>query len=100
VTSANEGTYQHQFTGDRYVMPDGTLSGSCLSMLKAVENCVTQVNIPLPEAINMASLFPAQLASAKTKGKVEKNYDADLIIFDDKFGVKGTILKGKYYKHN
>jgi N-acetylglucosamine-6-phosphate deacetylase len=100
VTSANEGTYQHQFTGDRYVMPDGTLSGSCLSMLKAVENCVTQVNIPLPEAINMASLYPAQLASAKTKGKVEKNYDADLIIFDDKFGVKGTILKGKYYKHN
>ena len=94
VTAATEGTYQHRFTGDRYVMPDGTLSGSCLTMLKAVENGVKQVGIPLPEAINMASLYPAQLASKSTKGKVEKGFDADLIVFDDSFKVTATVFKG------
>jgi len=94
VTSTNEGAYQHKFTGDRYVMPDGTLSGSCLTMLKAVENCVNHINIPLAEAINMASLYPAQLAGVN-KGKVEAGYDADLILFDEAYNVKATYLAGK-----
>lgn len=94
VTTANEGTYQHQFTGDRYVMPDGTLSGSCLTMLKAVQNCVEHIGIDLAEAINMATLYPAQLAGVN-KGKVEAGYDADLIVFDENYGVKGTFLAGK-----
>ncbi|MGZ3763284.1 MAG: N-acetylglucosamine-6-phosphate deacetylase [Mucilaginibacter sp.] len=94
VTAANRGTYQHQFTGDRYVMPDGTLSGSCLTMLKAVENCVNHIGIPLAEAINMASLYPAQLAGVN-KGKIEAGYDADLIVFDDNYTVKKTFLAGK-----
>jgi N-acetylglucosamine-6-phosphate deacetylase len=93
VTTVNEGYYQHQFTGDRYVMPDGTLSGSCLTMLKAVENCVNHIGIPLAEAINMASLYPAQLAGVN-KGKVEAGYDADLIVFDNNYTVKATFLAG------
>jgi N-acetylglucosamine-6-phosphate deacetylase len=94
VTTVNEGYYQHQFTGDRYVMPDGTLSGSCLTMLKAVENCANHIGIPLAEAINMASLYPAQLAGVN-KGKVEAGYDADLIVFDSSYNVKVTYLAGK-----
>jgi N-acetylglucosamine-6-phosphate deacetylase len=95
VTAANEGTYPHKLQGDRYVMPDGTLSGSALTMLKAVKNCVMHANISLPEAVNMASLYPAQLASLKTKGKVEAGYDADLIIFDADLNPEFTIYKGK-----
>jgi N-acetylglucosamine-6-phosphate deacetylase len=96
VTAATEGTYQHQFTGDRYVMPDGTLSGSCLTMLKAVENCVKHVGIDLAEAINMASLYPAQLASMSKKGKVAAGCDADLIVFNAGYEVQGTVFKGNY----
>jgi N-acetylglucosamine-6-phosphate deacetylase len=96
VTAATEGTYQHQFTGDRYVMPDGTLSGSCLTMLKAVQNGVEHVGINLAEAINMASLYPAQLALLTTKGKIVAGYDADLIVFNDSFEVQGTVFKGDY----
>ncbi len=95
VTTASEGTYQHQFTGDRYVMPDGTLSGSCLTMLKAAQNCVEHVGITLAEAINMASLCPAQLAKMTKKGRVAAGYDADLIVFDEAFQVKGTFMAGK-----
>jgi N-acetylglucosamine-6-phosphate deacetylase len=94
VTEVNEGAYQHRFTGDRYVMPDGTLSGSCLTMLKAVQNCVEHLNIPLAEGINMASLYPAQLAGVN-KGKIGAGYDADLIVFDEGYNVKGTYIAGK-----
>jgi N-acetylglucosamine-6-phosphate deacetylase len=94
VTQATQGTYPHTLKEDRYVMPNGTLSGSALSMLKAVKNCVEKANISLPEAINMASLYPAQLAVLKTKGKVEAGYDADLIIFDSKLNLHFAIFKG------
>jgi len=72
------------------------LSGSTLTMLKAVENCVKKVGIDLAEAVNMASLYPAQLAKQTQKGKIEKNFDADLIVFDADFEVKDTILKGDF----
>lgn len=94
VTETDKGIYQHQFKGDRYAMPDGTLSGSCLTMIKAVENCVKQVGIELAEAINMASLYPAQLIGATKHGKIEIGYNADMVIFNDAFEVKGTVFKG------
>ena len=96
VTAATEGAYQHQFSGDRYTMPDGTLSGSCLTMLKAVQNGVEHVGITLAEAINMASLYPAQLASLPTKGKIAAGYDADMIVFNNAFEVQATVFKGDY----
>lgn len=95
VTVATDGAYQHQLKGDRYVMPDGTLSGSALTMLKAVENGVTQAGIGLAEAINMASLYPAQLASLTKKGKIEAGCFADLLIFNDSFTVATTVLQGE-----
>jgi N-acetylglucosamine-6-phosphate deacetylase len=95
VTTATEGNYQHRFTGDRYVMPDGTLSGSCLTMLKAVKNGVKHAGIDLAEAINMASLYPAQLARKLNKGRIAAGYDADLIIFNNGFEVLGTYLMGQ-----
>ncbi|MDT3403374.1 N-acetylglucosamine-6-phosphate deacetylase [Mucilaginibacter terrae] len=95
VTEARSGAYQHRKDGNRYVMPDGTLSGSALTMLKAVQNCVQHAGIDLAEAVNMASLYPAQLAGLTTKGKVEAGYDADLVIFDAAFNTAFTIYKGK-----
>jgi N-acetylglucosamine-6-phosphate deacetylase len=94
VTHSTEGTYHHQLKGDRYVMPDGTLSGSCLTMLKAVQNCVEHVGIGLAEAINMASLYPAQLAKMPKKGKIAPGFDADMLIFNEGFEVQGTVFKG------
>ncbi len=94
VAENTEGAYPHHFTGDRFTMPDGTLSGSCLTMLKAVQNCVQCCNIPLPEAINMASLYPARLAQLSGKGSIEAGYDADLVVFDDNFKVQSVVLKG------
>ncbi|AMR30640.1 hypothetical protein A0256_03970 [Mucilaginibacter sp. PAMC 26640] len=96
VTAATEGAYQHRLVGNKYVMPDGTLSGSSLTMLKAVQNCVEMVGIDLAEAINMASLYPSELAGRPLNGKIEAGCYADLIIFNEGYEVLGTILKGNF----
>jgi N-acetylglucosamine-6-phosphate deacetylase len=100
VTSTTKGAYQHSFKGDRYVMPDGTLSGSCLTMLKAVQNCVEHAGISLADAVNMASLYPAQLESLNKKGKIAAGFDADLVIFNNDFEVQWTVFKGELINTN
>lgn len=96
VTAATTGAYQHRLEGDKYVMPDGTLSGSSLTMLKAVQNCVEKAGIDLAEAINMASLYPAQLAKQSKKGQVAEGFDADFIVFNNVFETQQTILAGDF----
>ncbi|MES2377193.1 MAG: N-acetylglucosamine-6-phosphate deacetylase [Bacteroidota bacterium] len=94
VSETDKGTYQHQFKVDRYVMPDGTLSGSCLTMLKAIQNCVERVGIDLAEAVNMATLYPAQLIKSTAKGKVAQGFNADLVVFNDSFELVNLVFKG------
>jgi len=94
VTTCDQGVYQHVFTGDRYTMPDGTLSGSCLSMLKAVENCVKEANIPLDEALRMGSTYPAQLIKANKHGLLKPGYAADILAFDKNLQLKMTYFSG------
>jgi len=95
VTEAKQGVYQHVFTGDRYTMPDGTLSGSCLTMLKAVENCVKKVGITLEEALRMGSTYPAELLKGHKVGLFKPGYDANIIVFDNDFKQHSTYLAGK-----
>lgn len=99
VAESRTGVYQHVLRGDHYTMPDGTLSGSNLTMLKAVQNCVNQVGIDLAEGVNMASLYPARLIEQDNlTGKIEKNYLANLAVFDGDFKMQATLLKGKLTK--
>jgi N-acetylglucosamine-6-phosphate deacetylase len=95
VTESNEGVYQHEFKGDRYSMPDGTLSGSCLTMLKAVENCVLKVGISLEEALRMASTYPARLIGDKNRGVFKPGGRADIVVFNKDFKHHSTYFSGK-----
>ena len=94
VTSSSEGVYPHIFTGDRYTMPDGTLSGSCLTMLKAVENCVLKAGIALDEALRMGSTYPAQLFGSQNTGLLKTGYKANIIVFDKEYQHHSTYLSG------
>ncbi|MDP3467617.1 MAG: N-acetylglucosamine-6-phosphate deacetylase [Daejeonella sp.] len=94
VTETNEGVYQHVFKGDRYTMPDGTLSGSCLSMLKAVENCVLNAEISLEEALRMASTYPARLLGDQSRGLLKNGYRADIIVLNKDLKHHSTYLSG------
>lgn len=95
VTEASEGVYQHVLRGDRYTMPDGTLSGSALTMLRSVQNGVEHAGIPLTEAVNMASLYPAELARMNdVKGEIKKGYPADFVVFDKTYTVRLVSFRG------
>ncbi len=95
VTEASQGIYQHVFRGDRYTMPDGTLSGSALTMLQSVRNGVEQAGIPLAEAVNMASLYPAELVRQDdVKGQIKKGYSADFVVFDKNYTVQQVSFRG------
>jgi N-acetylglucosamine-6-phosphate deacetylase len=50
----------------------------------------------LAESMNMASLYPAHLASQTKKGKIEAGFDADLIIFNKDYQVQGSFFKGQH----
>jgi len=82
VTETTSGEYQHLYRGDRYALPDGTLSGSALTMLQCVKNAVAHAGISLEEALRMAAAYPAQLITDKKLGKIEEGYQADFVVFD------------------
>lgn len=90
-----QGAYQHVRRADRFTLPDGTLSGSLLTMLKAVRNCVDHVGISLDEALRMASSYPAKVIKLSDKGKIKPGYKADLILFDKDFEVRSVCVEGE-----
>lgn len=69
VTPTNQGAYQHYLNGDKYES-QGILSGSALTMLKAMDNLVDKVQVELGEAIRMCSLYPAQVINKQYSGRI------------------------------
>lgn len=95
VTPCTTGPYQHIEKDNKFVMPDGTLSGSSLTMLEAIKNCVSHCGINLTEAIKMASQYPAKLIGLENfTGKIETGCQADLLILDVNLNLKNVIFKG------
>ena len=77
-------------------LPDGTIAGSVLRLNKGVWNVYQNSNIPLCECVNCASLNPATtLGIEDRKGSLEVGKDADIVILDEEFNVKKTIIGGK-----
>ncbi|HWK06909.1 MAG TPA: N-acetylglucosamine-6-phosphate deacetylase [Puia sp.] len=96
VTEVSYGDYVHVFKGDRYTLPDGTLSGSALTMLQAVKNGVEKVGIPLPEALRMASLYPATVMGLEKKwGTIQPGAQADFVLLDEQMNLLQVIVDGE-----
>jgi N-acetylglucosamine-6-phosphate deacetylase len=89
-----KGTYLHVRQSDRFTLPDGTLSGSLLTMMKAVRNCVEHVGIPPDEALRMASSYPAEVMNIGDRGKISPGYKADLVVFDNDYNVEKVFING------
>jgi N-acetylglucosamine-6-phosphate deacetylase len=84
VTEIREGNYQHIFQGNRYTLPDGTLSGSCMTMMSTCRNAVTESGISLEESLKMCSLYPANLLKDPWLGRIEAGQPADFNIINKK----------------
>lgn len=91
------GDIQVNVTNDgRVTKKDGGLAGSTLSMDQAVRNIVRHLEMPLHEAIYMASTAPAKMLGIdQFKGSLQLNKDADFVVLDSDLKVIATYMKGR-----
>ena len=80
---------------NRLTGPDGTLAGAHLTMIDAVRNAVALLDIPLADALIMASPTPAAFLGLESElGRIAPGYRADLTAFNGNFEVVGTWVDG------
>jgi len=72
----------------------GEIAGSKLTLDVACRNMMIHTGSSLCDIFRFASTNPARLLGFKSKGKIAKGFDADLIIVDHKMNVKTVILDG------
>ena len=66
-------------------------------MLKAISNCVKFVGIDLPEAVNMGTLYPAQVLGIENSfGSIKVGREASFVIFNNSFEIIDIIYKGEF----
>lgn len=84
----------------KLVNAEGNLAGSAISMIDAVKNATTMLDLSLEEAIRMASLYPAQyLGLGDQYGLLKSGYKANMVHFDDEFNVTSTWVSGQQETH-
>ncbi len=75
---------------------NGSLAGSTLKLIDAVKNMVELVGVDLLDAVHMASLNPAKLLDVDNSvGSIKVGKKANLVIIDDDYNVKMTIINGQ-----
>lgn len=73
----------------------GVLAGSALDMAGAVRNAVQMLDLPLDEAVRMASTYPADfLGLGASHGRIAPGYQADLVVMDDDYRVQQSWIAG------
>ena len=78
------------------MLPNGTLSGSSLTMMKAVRNCVEKVGIGLEESLRMGSLYPARAVGIhKSLGRIEGGFKADFVEIKPDLTLSEVYIDGK-----
>jgi len=91
VTTTTSGEYQHYPAGDKYEAA-GILSGSALTMNKAVQNLVAYCDVEIGEALRMCSLYPARVMGMdKQLGKIEPGYDCCFAVLDNSLEVVTVV---------
>jgi N-acetylglucosamine-6-phosphate deacetylase len=76
----------------------GELAGSSLDMATAVKNTHLMLNVPLDEALRMASLYPARYLYQQQnvlRGQLKVDQYADLVVLNDDFSVHETWISGR-----
>ena len=76
-------------------LADGVLAGSTLTLNRAIRNMVDLVNVPLVDAVLMATLNGAEkIGIDNTKGSISVGKDADLVIFDEDVNIERVFIAG------
>jgi N-acetylglucosamine-6-phosphate deacetylase len=71
------------------------LAGSASRMIDLVRTMIMKVNVPLHEAVMMATENPARAIGLETKGRLEVGADADLVVLSPELEVVRTLAGGE-----
>ena len=95
VAETQNEPYLHVLNGDHYVLPDGTLSGSAISLLQGVRNCIEKAGIEPAEAFRMASAYPASLLNNSSIGVLKPGAAANLLLINETYQPTTVLLNGQ-----
>jgi N-acetylglucosamine-6-phosphate deacetylase len=83
-------------SGNVCIDEDGRLAGSNIDMAGCVRNAMNLLHLPLPEAVRMASRYPAEfLGLAHDTGRIRPGYRANLVLADETLNVLETWIDGQ-----
>ncbi|MFE7973700.1 N-acetylglucosamine-6-phosphate deacetylase [Streptomyces shenzhenensis] len=75
----------------------GSIAGSTLTLDRAFKRAVTVDRLPVPDVVAALSANPARLLGlADRVGSLEPGKDADLVLLDEDFEVKGVMRQGAW----
>lgn len=69
--------------------------GTSRSLIRAIKDSVQKESIPLEIAIRALTSNPAKAFKLKTKGRIEKGFDADICILDNNLDIDTVLAKGR-----
>ncbi|MER5460401.1 N-acetylglucosamine-6-phosphate deacetylase [Streptomyces sp. NPDC002668] len=75
----------------------GSIAGSTLTLDTAFKRAATIDRLPVPDIVRAISANPAKLlGSYDTVGSLEPGKDADLVVLDAEFTLKGVMRRGEW----
>jgi len=80
--------------GACFLAEKGTLAGSASRLIDLVQAMIRNAEVPLPDAIAMASFNPAREAGLSDKGEIAVGKDADLVVLSPELEVMRTYING------
>ncbi|MDS7598034.1 N-acetylglucosamine-6-phosphate deacetylase [Agrobacterium tumefaciens] len=80
--------------GGRLTLADGTLAGADIDMLSCIRFVHENLQVPLEEALRMASTYPAQAIGANDKGSLQPGFDADFVLLTPSLDIHSTWIGG------
>ncbi|MFF6876780.1 N-acetylglucosamine-6-phosphate deacetylase [Streptomyces sp. NPDC012474] len=79
------------------LVEDGTIAGSTLTLDRAFKRAVTVDGLSVEDAVTALSATPARLLGmADTIGSLEPGKNADLLILDSAYELKGVMRRGEW----
>jgi N-acetylglucosamine-6-phosphate deacetylase len=80
--------------GACFLADNGTLAGSASRLIDLVRAMIRNAEVPLPDAIAMASRNPARETGLTDKGEIAIGKDADLVVLSPELEVLQTYVDG------
>ncbi|GEK90494.1 N-acetylglucosamine-6-phosphate deacetylase [Alkalibacterium kapii] len=81
-------------------LSNGSLAGSVLTFIDAFKNMMAFTGCSVKEAVKMSSYNQAKEFNLSSKGELKPGFDADMVVLDNNYNLKQTILGGKINAYN